>query len=76
MRRVYPDRLTPVVAFLDADPRATAESPGRVKEHAWAYMAKWWGRHNCDDFYQAVWRDDRLRAALEALLASIGAPTW
>ena len=71
----YPARAAAVENFIAAQPLAdpTRESAGRAKEHAWAYMAKWSGSRGCDEFYQGIWDDAQIAAALEATLRSTSA---
>lgn len=71
--QAHPDRQPVVSDFMAAAPLADATSDGRVKEHAWAYMAKWSGTHGCDEFYQAIWEDPTVARALEANLKAMGA---
>lgn len=62
----YPERAQVVEDYLHKkDP----------KSYAWAYMSKWYGENGCDDFYQGLWRDEKLRMELERLLKEIGAWT-
>src|SRR5262249_972525 len=65
----YPDRAAAVATWLASRPLAPPAGP---KEHAWSHMAGWDGEHNCDDFYQAVWRDARVVAQLERRLRASG----
>ena len=71
----YPDRAAAVASFITAQPVAdpARESVGHAKEHAWAYMAKWSGSSGCDEFYQGIWDDPQIAAALEATLRSTSA---
>jgi hypothetical protein len=68
MRRAHPERATTVATFMDSPPPASEPSSGTVKEHVWAYMAKWYGHCGCDEFYQRVWREPELQRELSALL--------
>jgi hypothetical protein len=70
LRASYPERATAVATWLASRPSPPAASP---KEHAWSHMAGWYARHNCDDFYQDVWRDPAVASALKDRLRSSGA---
>ncbi|WP_437992273.1 hypothetical protein [Sorangium sp. So ce145] len=70
LRAAYPDRAAAVGVWLASrrDP-----PPATPKEHAWSHMAGWYAAHNCDDFFQAVWRTPAVAAELEARLRASGA---
>lgn len=67
---VVPSRAIAVHAFLDAAPVGPSSTP---KHFAWSYMAKWFGEAGCDEFYQAVWSDPAVAAALTNTLGASGA---
>jgi hypothetical protein len=50
----------------------TSASAG-PKEHAWSHMAGWYADKGCDDFYQALWRDDAVIPHLRSRLEASGA---
>jgi len=66
----YPARAGAVQSWLDARPAAPAAGP---KEHAWSYMAGWYGEHGCQDFYENLWRDPRIVEELQSRLLAAGA---
>jgi hypothetical protein len=70
LRAAYPERAAAVAAWLATRP---APPPSTPKEHAWSHMAGWYADKNCDDFYQAVWRDDAVAHQLRARLEASGA---
>lgn len=70
LRAAYPTRATAVATWLAERPEAPPSSP---KEHAWSHMAGWYADKNCDDFYQAVWRDEAVAQELRARLDRSGA---
>lgn len=70
IRAAYPERAAAVSAWLRGRPSPPSATP---KEHAWSHMAGWFATHNCDDFYQALWRDDAIAQALVERLTSSGA---
>jgi hypothetical protein len=74
-REVYPARAKAVAEWLAGrpEPEGGGCDPKHAKAFAWSHMAGWYSEHECDDFYQHVWRDDRLAAALEARLKGPGA---
>ncbi len=65
----YPGRGATIAAWLASCGPAPAESP---KDHAWSHMAGWYAEAGCDEFYQAVWRDERVVVELEARLRTNG----
>ena len=67
----YPDRTPAVRAWLDSRP----DPPEGLdhKAHAWSHMAGWFAENGCDDFFKALWRDDRVRVVLERRLRAEGA---
>lgn len=73
LRAAFPTRGEDVAAWLRSRRDAPAGSEGLVKEHAWSHMAGWFALSNCDDFYQAVWRDRAVAAQLEGRLRAAGA---
>jgi len=70
LRAAYPERAAAVAAWLSARP---APPPSTPKEHAWSHMAGWYADKSCDEFYQAVWRDDAVARQLRARLEASGA---
>lgn len=70
LRAAYPERAAAVAAWLASRPAPPASTP---KEHAWSFMAGWYADKNCDEFYQAVWRDEAIVRALRARLVPTGA---
>lgn len=73
LRAAYPDRAANVSAWLGSRKAAPSGTAGLAKEHAWSHMAGWYAAHDCDDFYQNVWRDPAVAAQLEARLRASGA---
>lgn len=73
LRSAYPQRAADVAAWLASRKGPPPGTSGLVKEHAWSHMAGWYAGHNCDDFYQVVWRDERAATELEARLHASGA---
>lgn len=64
MCEAYPERAEVVEQWL------TDKNP---KSYAWAYMARWYAEHGCDDFYQGLWRDEKISERLKAHLTVSGA---
>ena len=51
----YPERNRNVADWL----RSRHDPPSEdVKEHAYSFMAGWFARHGCDDFYRCLWDED------------------
>jgi hypothetical protein len=69
----HPTRGEDVAAWLGSRRGFFASSAGLVKEHAWSHMAGWYADGGCDEFYQAVWRDEAVAIELEARLRPTGA---
>ncbi len=70
LAQVYPGRAAEVEVWLSSRTDPPTATP---KDHSWSYMAGWYAEHGCADFWQAVWRDDDVRAALLRRLTHIGA---
>lgn len=68
----YPDRAEPVQRWL-ADRPAPPESRS-PKEFSWSHMAGWYADDGCDEFFQKIWRDDKIAAQLQQRLTANG--TW
>ena len=66
----YPPRAKTVQDWLNARANPPLPDP---KEHAWSYMAGWYARHGCEDFYSNLWRDAKIISELESRLRSSGA---
>ena len=64
----YPERGEIVSHFLSAEPKGELGP----KQHAWSFMAKWFGDRGCEDFYSAIWEDPDIAKHLEALLTETG----
>jgi hypothetical protein len=62
-----------VDAWLRSRHSPPGSTAGGAKEHAWSHMAGWYASHNCDDFYHAVWRDEKVAPELEVRLRASGA---
>jgi len=62
-----PTRAHRVQAFMDSGPEPAGE-----KEHAWAFMARWYADRGCENFYEAVWEDPALRVTLDPIADAIG----
>ena len=73
-REVYPARAVAVESWLRSRPKEE-EATGSFgkKAFAWSHMAGWYSEQGCDEFYQALWRDPKLAAALERRLRATGA---
>ena len=70
--RAYPERPPAIARWLNDRGDAPAAGP---KEHAWSYMAGWYAQGGCEEFFRAVWRDDKVVPELEALLRASSAWT-
>jgi hypothetical protein len=66
----YPERAVAVKGWLA---RKAVSGQPEHKAHAWTHMAGWFAKNGCDDFYRAVWRDDKIRPELETRLRASGA---
>ena len=66
---VDPAKAAAVATWLGAAPVVAAHP----KAYAWSYMAKWYADGGCDRFYEQVWEDPALQAALKRGLEAIGA---
>lgn len=68
----YPKRGPCVQKWLNSRPEAPLPDP---KEFAWSYMAGWYAKSSCDEFYQSLWRnsDAPVLGALESRLRAAGA---
>lgn len=64
-----PDRFAHVVQFLNTRP---VPPPAQGKEEAMALMAGWFSWRLSEGFYEAVWEDPSIAAALEARLTKNG----
>ncbi len=67
---VLPDRARAVEQWFVHRP---APPPPEPKAFAWSHMAGWYATDGCDEFYQGVWRDPALAAALINRLDGTGA---
>lgn len=82
----YPERGVAVGAWLRARPQPPTDASSRDKAFSWSHMAGWYPSPGGNDFFRAVWRDPRTRAALcarmtatgiDALLEDVGVqPPW
>jgi hypothetical protein len=43
-----------------------------VKEFVWPHMAGWYSERGCEGFYQCLWEDAKVVAALKARLQASG----
>jgi hypothetical protein len=66
---VDPAKAIAVATWLGAAPIAATDP----KAYAWSYMAKWYAGDGCDRFYEQLWEDPALQAALKRRLEAIGA---
>lgn len=69
IRAAYPGRSPTVQDWLDAEP---AHSIG-PKNYSYSYLAKWYAEHGADDFFRALWRDEKVAAQLRDSLTASGA---
>lgn len=69
MAEAYPERARAVADWLAARPDNPTDTP---RAAAWSHMAGWYAESGCDDFYQAVWRDEKLVAGLRGHLEKAG----
>lgn len=67
----YPERAAAVASWLAARPEPPAKA--LAKAHAWSYMAGWYADHGCSDFYEGIWRDERIAQVLRRHLEQSGA---
>ena len=70
MVAAYPDRGAAVQDWLDRRPDAPDSIP---KEFAWSHMAGWYADRGCDNFFHAVWEDERIVVHLIKYLKASGA---
>jgi hypothetical protein len=68
----YRDRAAPVKQWLASRPNPPeSRSP---KEFSWSHMAGWYADDGCDEFFQGIWRDEKIAAQLQQRLTDNG--TW
>ena len=67
--RAYPDRAQLVQNWLISLGDEKKLTP---KSHSWSYMAGWFAEKGCDDFLQAIWRDEKIARELETILTKNG----
>lgn len=70
IREVYPARGEQVARWLDD---LTGAPPLVPKSFSWSYMAGWSPEHNCEAFFELLWKDADVAAALQARLEATGA---
>jgi hypothetical protein len=63
LREVYPDRVQSVVGWLAARPGPPGDEKPH-KTHAAANMAGWYAERGSESFFEAVWEDKDVSAAL------------
>ena len=67
---VYPQRGLCVGPWLES----LVEGPPLIpKSFSWSYMAGWYPDHNCEAFFELLWKDAAVAAALRKRLEHIGA---
>lgn len=66
----WPERAARVADWLGRVKTGVRSGP---KAFAWAHMAGYYPDAACDEFYQALWREEAIAAALERRLAATGA---
>ena len=67
--RAYPERAELVQRWLDSLGEDAKIVP---KSHSWSHMAGWFAEKGCDEFLQAIWRDENIALELEAILKANG----
>lgn len=69
IQAVYPGRGASVERWLDDEPKGGTSH----KNYGLSYLAKWYARVKANEFYRAVWRDERVAAELRSRLEATGA---
>lgn len=72
VHEAYPSRCRAVKEWLEARP-SPPSSEKLHKAHAASHMAGWFSDRGYEGFFDAVWEDGGVRAALERRLEAIGA---
>lgn len=69
IERVFPTRASAVASWLGSRPDPLGKEH---KAHAWSHYAGWYTSRGTGNFYEAMWEDERVGAALQALLSESG----
>jgi hypothetical protein len=72
VREAHPDRCRVVKKWLDNRP-SPPQAEKLHKTHAASHMAGWFSERGYEGFFDAVWEDGEVKAALESRLVAIGA---
>jgi hypothetical protein len=70
IRDAYPDRGERVSEWLES---LANQAPDNPKSYSWSYMAGWYPEQGCEVFFELLWQDVIVAAALQARLESAGA---
>jgi hypothetical protein len=73
LSEVYHKRARAVQAWLDGRPDEPVPPHSGPKQFSWSFMAGWSADYGCDYFFESLWKNDQLVAALERRLGETGA---